>query len=261
MLSIFQMDLNIFIAVLLYSGYASGIVLETHQNEALSISVPASMPTADIEPISRDFAAFAFEERSFYYYFGMQKTATSQSSTESFAGTPNNPNTFSKNLLNAITAKTNAAPNVRVGGSSLDDSQYNPSQPDPIKIPPGEENAGIPNNMTFGPSYFDAFATIPNAKYVVDIPMKKNKLANSKAFAKAAYNKIGADNIVGLEIGNEPDNYGLSKQVYVNRWKKWSAQMMQTLDLGEQKKIFQAVCLASQTGKTGSPGAPGGWRV
>ncbi|KAJ4348490.1 uncharacterized protein N0V89_009866 [Didymosphaeria variabile] len=78
------------------------------------------MPTADVKPISRDFAAFAFEERSFYYYFG----------------TPNNPNAFSKNLLNAITSKTNAAPNIRVGGSSLDDAQYDPSQPDPIKIPP-----------------------------------------------------------------------------------------------------------------------------
>ena len=81
--------------------------------------------------------------------------------------------------------------------------------------------------MTFGPSYFDAFATLPNARYVIDIPMKKNKIENSKVFAKDAYGKIGAAKVVALEIGNEPNNYGKSIADYLKKWANWSAQIFE----------------------------------
>lgn len=116
--------------------------------------------------------------------------------------------------------------------------------------------------MTFGPSYFDAFATLPNARYVIDIPMKKNKLENSKAFAKDAYKKIGATKVVALEIGNEPNNYGKSIADYVKQWTNWSAQILKTLGLNENEKIYQAVCLGSETGITKFPGGtPKDWKV
>jgi hypothetical protein len=131
-----------------------------------------------------------------------------------------------------------------------------------VSIPNGEADDGIPSNMTFGPSYFDAFQTIPNARYIIDIPMKKNNLNNSKIFTEDLFKKVDAKNIVGLEIGNEPDNYGLSIDTYVNRWKEWSSDILQSLRLNSSDRIYQAVCLGSQTGETGFPGGtPQDWKV
>jgi hypothetical protein len=129
----------------------------------------------------------------------------------------------------------------------------------PIK---GEDDSGIPHNMTFGLTYFDAFATIPNARYVIDIPMKKGNLQNSQRFAKDAYRKIGADSIAALEIGNEPNNYGKNISDYINQWKNWSALILDTLGLDANTAIYQAVCLSSETGKTLFPGGtPDNWKV
>lgn len=138
--------------------------------------------------------------------------------------------------------------------SCRDNSQYNASQTKPITVPDGEKGKSIPKNMTLGPSYFDAFATIPNAKYVIDIPMKKGNLQNSKLFAKAAYQKVGASNIEALEIGNEPNNYDKSKDAYIKQWSNWSSEISTALGLGEDDKIYQAVAMGSETGGTGFPG-------
>lgn len=93
--------------------------------------------------------------------------------------------------------------------------------------------------------------------------MKKGNLQNSQRFAKDAYQKIGADSIAALEIGNEPNNYGKSKPDYVNQWKSWSTQILDTLGLDANTSILQAVCLGSETGgKTLFPGGtPGDWKV
>jgi hypothetical protein len=116
--------------------------------------------------------------------------------------------------------------------------------------------------MTFGPAYFDAFATIPNAKYVIDIPMKKSNLENSKLFAKHAYQKVGQSKITALEIGNEPNNYGKTQVRYVKEWGNWSAQISTAVGLDEDKKIYQAVALAAETGKTGFPwGSSDSWKM
>lgn len=62
--------------------------------------------------------------------------------------------------------------------------------------------------MTIGPSFFDSFNNI-EADYQLDIPMeKKTDVDNSVAFTKQAWTTIGADNIVLLELGNEPNSYG-----------------------------------------------------
>ncbi|KAF2260109.1 hypothetical protein CC78DRAFT_585212 [Lojkania enalia] len=168
-----------------------------------AINVPAAVPSGASLSVAHDFTGFAFEERSFYYYFALAKREVS------------------RNLVNAIAEKTNTEPNIRVGDTSLDDSQCGPNQDEPIRIPPGEECQGIPSNMTFGPSFFDAFAVLPNARYVIDIPMKKDNLENSKAIAKDAYQKIGAEKIVSFEIGNEPNNYGQNMDMakYIKKWK------------------------------------------
>lgn len=59
--------------------------------------------------------------------------------------------------------------------------------------------------------------------------MKKNNIGNSKLFTKDLFQKVDAKNIISLEIGNEPDNYGLSIDTYVIRWKYWSSDILELL--------------------------------
>lgn len=53
--------------------------------------------------VNPTFAAFACEERSFFFY----------------AGPSGNPNVFSRNLLNEVAKRTGVKPIIRVGGTSL----------------------------------------------------------------------------------------------------------------------------------------------
>lgn len=124
-------------------------------------------------------------------------------------------------------------------------------------------------NLKLGPSYFDSFANIPQARYVVDIPLAKNNLSNSLLFAKEAYRTLGASNIYALEIGNEPNNYpsnarpkGWSQANYAAQWNNWSGNISKALGISTDSKTYQAVALSSETGATGFPGgASGSWNV
>jgi len=59
------------LAVSLFCGASTAAVLGRGAEDAVAITVPAAVPSGASHPIDPDFAGFAFEERSFYYYFGM----------------------------------------------------------------------------------------------------------------------------------------------------------------------------------------------
>ncbi|KAJ5083921.1 hypothetical protein NUU61_008500 [Penicillium alfredii] len=217
---------------------------------AISIS-PSATPTNATGPIALTFPGLAFEQASFYYYFGNKS----------------HPNTFSQNLVKAIVDKTKTAPVVRVGGTSLDQSTYDPNLKEPVYLP--NPNQGIPRNMKIGPSFFESFRNIPDAKYVVDIPWAKENLSNSLSFAQTAWKSVGSSNIYALEIGNEPDNYpgpdrpkGWTQKQFGEQWGKWSRAIADKLKIPVDGGMFQAVALASQTGKTNFPGGtPESWKI
>ena len=161
---------------------------------AVSVSFPLSVPSNAGPPFSPAFAAFAFEERSFYYV----------------AGPAGKPNTFAVNLIQNIGSFTNSHPAIRVGGSSLNEATYVPTQSQALIVPAAQLNNPRPSGILLGPSFFSSFKNIPNAQYLLDIPMTKktSTVAGSVAFAKQAYQTIGSANIYTLELGNEPDLYG-----------------------------------------------------
>ncbi|KAH8807565.1 hypothetical protein F5884DRAFT_833299 [Xylogone sp. PMI_703] len=233
---------NLFVTLSLCLGLVAGVITPKRV-DALTPTNASVQPFAPNEaggPIDPAFAGFAFEERSFYYYFG----------------TPDNPNTFSRNLVNAIAERTKTQPIIRVGGTSLDHSKYDPHQSDPVHVPKDEQNQGIPKNLVLGPSYFDTFATLPNAQFIIDIPFATNNLANSKQFAKKAYNQIDPSNIFAFEIGNE------SIPKYIKQWINWSREILDTLGLPDDSKIYQAVSLSSEEGPNFLPGDPSSaWKI
>ncbi|KAB8223197.1 hypothetical protein BDV33DRAFT_228660 [Aspergillus novoparasiticus] len=218
-------------------------------NSSISICPPATKPANASDAVPATFPGYAFEESSFVYY----------------AGNKTNPNRVSQNLIRAVSEKTKTRPVIRVGGTSLDRATYDPNLSDPIHNP--DPNSGIPTRLKIGPSFFDLFANLPEAKYVIDIPMYHNNLSNSILFAEAANKRIGASNIYAWEIGNEPDNYGnagadWNEKQFSEKWGNWSKAISKALNASLDSQIYQAVALSSQTGVTGTPGGDAdSWKI
>ncbi|EXJ71433.1 uncharacterized protein A1O5_05241 [Cladophialophora psammophila CBS 110553] len=184
----------------------------------VSLSPSPSLPSGAAQTVDRAFPGLAFEARSFWYYAGK-------------AGKPIN---FSLNLLRTIANKTKTKPVIRVGGTSLDHSLgYDPDQPKAIHIPEGQP-AGIPSNLTFGPSYFESFTNFPDARYILDLPFAYKNRTNSLRFIDAAYRKIGADRIYALELGNE-----------VNLYRQ--PDIVASLGVGNDTKVWQAAATSAET--------------
>ena|SRR2546421_9317201 len=59
------------LTVSLFASLTTAAVLDRRVNDAVAITVPAAVPSGAPLRIDPDFAGFAFEERSFYLYFGM----------------------------------------------------------------------------------------------------------------------------------------------------------------------------------------------
>ena len=149
-----------------------------------------------------------------------------------------------------------------------DHSKFDPHQSEPIHVPPGQGSKGIPKNLTLGPSYFDTFATLANARFIVDIPLATNNLTNSKEFAKVAYDRIGPSNIFAFEIGNEVNLYGSGDREnwsipkYISQWSDWSREILAALGLSSDSKIYQAVALSSEESPKFLPGDPSSpWKM
>ncbi|KAJ5085413.1 hypothetical protein N7532_010184 [Penicillium argentinense] len=129
-------------------------------NVIAPINVPSASPQ---QPVDRGFCGLASEARSFYEYMD----------------TPEKPNQFSMNMINAISERTKVQLIVRVGGTSLDASMYNRSQEQAIDIPKDQEGQGVPRHMKLGPSYFDAFKW---SKWSADISKALGLHASSQVY-------------------------------------------------------------------------------
>ena len=62
-------------------------------------------------------------------------------------------------------------------------------------------------NTTIGPSFYSLFKNFPGAKYIFQVPLATKDLASSIEWTKAGIESIGIDNILAIEIGNEPNLY------------------------------------------------------
>ena len=159
--------------------------------QTFTLSIPGEVPTnaARVDP---SFPAFAFELASFFPY------------TTHANGTANK---LTQNLINAVATRTGTKPVVRVGGTSGDHAtlQKNLSEPTEPEISPTERPAF--NDLIVGDSFFGSFQNIPNAQYIVNIPLGKRDDANAMAFAKSYWNTVGTNNMQAIQVGNEPDLY------------------------------------------------------
>lgn len=156
-----------------------------------TLTLPSTTPSS-ARKIDPQFAGFAFEEASFVEYA---------------IDTDGKPNTYSQNMINAVSSRTDVAPVIRVGGTSGDYAVYDPQASAPADPQAKQDGFQTTRGLKIGPSYFEGFKNFPGAKYILGVPFASNNLSNTIAFAKAGVQAIGADNLQAIEIGNEPNAY------------------------------------------------------
>ncbi|EME46224.1 glycoside hydrolase family 79 protein [Dothistroma septosporum NZE10] len=188
-------------------------LLQQRQSPAFTISVSQDAPSGASDIVDKSFPAFAMSGHSFQEY----------------TGTKANPNVFSRNLLDSISNRTGKPVHIRVGGTSADFANYDPSQTQPIVFPPGYIQGDIPKNMTLGPSWFEGFGNFPNVRWTFMSKLanygRGQSAADTVAVVQQALQNIPSGHLDALEVGNEIGYYpcanrdcGYNMPAYISEW-------------------------------------------
>lgn len=205
-------------------------------------SVPTT--TKATKYIDPDFPGLAFEQASFVEYAQYNNGSVNQ---------------FSLNLIDSIYKRTGGKPLIRLGGTSADFAHYLPDQKE-AALPRAEvNNFQDVGNTTIGPSYWPLTKNIPNAKYIVQLPLAIVDVDQAATWARTSAAGIGMDRIHSFEVGNEPDLYPdpklppptyqghLDNKTYVENFTKHVAAVAKAVKL-PAGPFFQAFDTSSHFG-------------
>ncbi|KAJ5131926.1 hypothetical protein N7448_006084 [Penicillium atrosanguineum] len=174
-----------------------------------SLAVPK--PLENSSPVSRDFQSFSIEFAFFPDY----------------AGNQSHPNKFSKNLLGNFKSITGVLPKVRVGGTTQDKANYFPDQEEGIKLIFEKPTDDQPDQINYGPAFFESYHTLGNIHFFHGLNMNQNSsMAQLTEAAVVACQSIGPQ-LELYELGNEwnyaSENYrsgNYSELDYVQEWNR-----------------------------------------
>jgi hypothetical protein len=164
-----------------------------------------------------------------------------------YGGNKSHPNTFTNALVANLAGKKGSPLEIRVGGTSGDNVVYNSSQAKAIKIIRKDPSGiGLRDLRSLGPAWLEAFQTILDTGYVLEVPLQTQNLSSSIEYAKAVVPAIGSANLNAVEVGNEPDLYveGYKPVQYVNQFIEWSKAVKGNTSL-PPGPMFQAGGIAS----------------
>ncbi|PWN30253.1 hypothetical protein BDZ90DRAFT_229269 [Jaminaea rosea] len=153
-----------------------------------------------------------------------------------FTGTTER-NNLTYTLLTNLQKYTGVPPHIRVGGNAGDTMLYNASSSGYTihqnAYPSGSGQPNPSDLLYFGPSYFEAMDNFPEGTpitYGLNLAYQGSGwLDGIVAQANASLNGVQNVNIVGFEIGNEPDLYGQNQfrtdgswtpTAYGNQWQQ-----------------------------------------
>ena len=124
-----------------------------------------------------------------------------------------------------------------------DNAQYDPSQTAAVVRPPNQEGLNVPINITLGNSWFEGYQTLP-AKWVLDVPLQHFTVEQSVQFAQVGLQYITPANLQSIEIGNEPDLYGIPYQDYVDKFKEYAVAISGNIT-SLPASIYQGLTISS----------------
>ena len=220
-----------------------------NHDRSLTVQVPPSLPRTVSDVVDPDFAGLAFEQASWVRYA---------------LDDNGNTNEFSSNLMDSIYSRTGGRPIIRLGGTSPDYGRYLPGQEEPALPVAEQDNYQNIGGTTLGPDYWPIARRFPEAKFMIQVPLATTNISEAVAWAKAAVEGIGLEQIHSIQPGNEPDLYKdnfkgeggqylgppdyqgtLTNETYVGNYTKSAAAIRDAIDLPDH--FFTAFDVAAHT--------------
>jgi len=217
-----------------------------------SLKVPQVIPLEASPEIDPDFPALAFEQASFVRYARDDE---------------GNINEFSTNLIDAIYSRTGGKPNIRLGGTSPDYGKYLPGQVEPALPVAEQNNYQDVGHTTIGPSYWELTKNLPNAVYMIQVPLATTNISEPIAWVRSAVDIVGIEKIFSIQPGNEanlytntftgangiplhpPDYQGkLSNESYVGNWTKYVSAIKGAVPELPPGRLFTAFDVSAHYG-------------
>lgn len=220
-------------------------------DRGITVDIPSSLSRTQTvsDVVDPDFPGLAFEQSSWVRYALDDNGDT---------------NEFSANLIDSIYSRTGGRPIIRLGGTSPDYGRYLPGQEEPVLPVSEQDNYQDIGGTTIGPDYWSIARRFPDAKYMVQVPLATTNVSEAVAWAKAAVEGIGLEQIHSIQPGNEPDLYKegftggdgqdlgppgyqgtLDNATYVGNYTKYAAAIREAIDLPDH--FFTAFDVAAHT--------------
>ncbi|KAJ4424403.1 hypothetical protein N0V82_000924 [Gnomoniopsis sp. IMI 355080] len=125
-----------------------------------------------------------------------------------FPGYFTNLSTPTNQCLSNWQALTGTWPPIRIGGTTQDRAQYDPTTPDYVVYTVASA-ADAPDSLTFGSSFM-TLAGEYDGSVVLGLNRGKNNISNTIAAAKVGVSEMS--NLLAIELGNEPEYWASAGQ-------------------------------------------------
>ncbi|KIK00113.1 glycoside hydrolase family 79 protein [Laccaria amethystina LaAM-08-1] len=208
--------------ILFTAASASPSLLSRGSSPApISVSIPASPPANVSQLLDPYLISFSIEPAFLNEFLGNKTT----------------PNKLGLSLFKTLASMTGGI-GVRPGGNTVDSSIYDPTLISDQQLV--LSSSGAVWQTRYGQSYFNSLNLLPNStKITMDINLGNVSYELSKAQVAAAQRFLGRK-LDAVEIGNEPDFYGVqgyrkastwSPEAYAAQFVEWSRNLTSDLNL------------------------------
>ncbi|RXW24284.1 hypothetical protein EST38_g1587 [Candolleomyces aberdarensis] len=187
----------------------------------ISLRGPPNLPPDASHNLDPSLASFSIETAFF----------------EAYVGSVSSPNLLTRHLLDNLKERTGVPAEVRIGGITADSTYWNASQD--IGLFNFIDDKGALHNTTVGPGFWKSMKLLPEGtKVTLNLNLEDLDYRLAFEVAKSAVEGMSSEQLVGLEIGNEPDHYrGFTPRNYSEIWGTWAKNMTSTLGL--KRPFFQ----------------------
>ncbi|KAK0458968.1 glycoside hydrolase family 79 protein [Desarmillaria tabescens] len=153
----------------------------------------------------------------------------------SYVGNVSNPNSLTRNLLENLKSRTGVPAEIRIGGITADSTYYNSTLDMALFnfITDEYDLCGTLHNTTVGPEFWKTTDLLPEGtKIVFNLDLEDLDFEGALDMATAAVENMKAGQLIGMEIGNEPDHYlGFTPRSYTNIWMPWTKNISDALNI------------------------------
>ncbi|KAF8656853.1 hypothetical protein AX16_002400 [Volvariella volvacea WC 439] len=220
---------------LLWHSHVSSAVLPTASAlSSLRLTGPPLLPETASHHLHPALASFSIETAFF----------------ETFVGNSSTPNLLTRDLFENLKVRTGVPAEVRLGGITADSTYWDPNLG--VSSFNFVDKAGVLHNTTIGPGFWDSVKLLSeDTKITINLDLRDLNYTGALHVAASALKGLNRQ-LVGFEIGNEPDHYlSFTLENYTSTWAKNI-----TTSLGLPIPFFQvAATVDDPLWPYGAPGA------